>query len=88
MPYGVIESVRAWNKYEFIELVHRLDRDTSGVLLLAKSRPALLRAQKALKEGGVLVTLHFEHLPPALKAADNDLGAQISLGQLAKFFGG
>lgn len=51
LPYGVIESVRAWNRYEFIELCHRLDRDTSGVLLLAKSRPALLRAQQALKEG-------------------------------------
>lgn len=53
IPYGVIESVRAWNKYEFIELAHRLDRDTSGVLLLCKSRPALLRAQRAFKEGTV-----------------------------------
>lgn len=49
VPYGVIEIVRAWNKYPFIELAHRLDRDTSGVLLLAKTRPALLRAQRALK---------------------------------------
>ncbi|HEY0974282.1 MAG TPA: RluA family pseudouridine synthase [Solimonas sp.] len=49
VPYGVIETVRAWNRYDFIELAHRLDRDTSGVLLLAKSRPALLRAQRALK---------------------------------------
>lgn len=41
---------------------------------------------EAREEGGVLVTLVFEHLPPALKAADNDLGAQISLGQLASLF--
>lgn len=51
IPYGVIEAIRAWNKYEFIELAHRLDRDTSGVLLMCKSRPALLRAQRAFKEG-------------------------------------
>jgi uncharacterized protein YndB with AHSA1/START domain len=42
---------------------------------------------EAREEGGVLVTLYFERLPPALKAVDNDLGAQISLGQLAKLFG-
>ena len=53
IPYGVIEAARAWNKYEFLELAHRLDRDTSGVLLLCKSRPALLRAQRAFKEGTV-----------------------------------
>jgi 23S rRNA pseudouridine955/2504/2580 synthase len=51
LAYGVIEAIRAWGKYEFIELCHRLDRDTSGVLILAKSRPALLRAQKAFQEG-------------------------------------
>lgn len=49
IPYGVIETVRAWGKHDFIELCHRLDRDTSGVLLLAKTRPALLRAQRAFK---------------------------------------
>jgi 23S rRNA pseudouridine955/2504/2580 synthase len=49
--FGVIEAVRAWGKYEYVELCHRLDRDTSGVLLLAKSRKALLRAQGALREG-------------------------------------
>jgi len=31
--------------------VHRLDRDTSGVLLLAKKRSALLAAQAAIREG-------------------------------------
>lgn len=51
LSYGVIEAVRAWERYPYIELAHRLDRDTSGVLLLAKSREALLRAQRALKYG-------------------------------------
>lgn len=49
--FGVIEAVRAWGKYEYVELAHRLDRDTSGVLLLAKSRQALLRAQGAFRDG-------------------------------------
>jgi 23S rRNA pseudouridine955/2504/2580 synthase len=49
--FGVIEAVRAWGQYDYVELCHRLDRDTSGVLLLAKSRKALLRAQGALREG-------------------------------------
>ena len=51
LAYGVIEAVRAWEAYEFIELCHRLDRDTSGVLLLAKTRAALLRAQRAFQHG-------------------------------------
>ncbi|HUS23959.1 MAG TPA: RluA family pseudouridine synthase [Candidatus Binatia bacterium] len=49
--FGVIEAVRAFGTYEYVELCHRLDRDTSGVLLLAKSRPALLRAQAAFRDG-------------------------------------
>ncbi|MGB0954550.1 MAG: RluA family pseudouridine synthase [Panacagrimonas sp.] len=48
LDYGVIEAVKAWNRFEFVELCHRLDRDTSGVMLLAKSRAALLRAHQAL----------------------------------------
>jgi 23S rRNA pseudouridine955/2504/2580 synthase len=49
--FGVIEAARAWGGHEYLELCHRLDRDTSGVLLLAKSRPALLRAQAAFRDG-------------------------------------
>jgi 23S rRNA pseudouridine955/2504/2580 synthase len=49
--FGVIEAARAWGQYDYLELCHRLDRDTSGVLLLAKSRPALLRAQAAFRDG-------------------------------------
>ena len=50
LPYGVIEVLRS-ARQGYLELAHRLDRDTSGVLLLAKSRPALLRAQAAFREG-------------------------------------
>jgi 23S rRNA pseudouridine955/2504/2580 synthase len=49
IDYGLIEALRQLNKSEgFLELVHRLDRDTSGCLMLAKSREALLKLQAGL----------------------------------------
>ncbi len=48
---GLIEALRQVREdLDFLELVHRLDRDTSGCLLLAKSRPALLTLNAALKQ--------------------------------------
>lgn len=49
---GVIEEMRsARPQLKFLELVHRLDRDTSGVLLLAKKRTALVALHAALRAG-------------------------------------
>ena len=54
ISYGLIEQLRAARpKAKFLELVHRLDRDTSGVLLVAKKRAALLALHAALREGRV-----------------------------------
>jgi 23S rRNA pseudouridine955/2504/2580 synthase len=54
VSFGVIEQMRAESpQLEFLELVHRLDRDTSGVLLLAKKRSALLALHRLLREGGM-----------------------------------
>ncbi|MGH8622257.1 MAG: RluA family pseudouridine synthase [Burkholderiales bacterium] len=51
---GVIELLRLERLQErFLELVHRLDRETSGVLLLAKRRSALLALHRQLREGTV-----------------------------------
>jgi 23S rRNA pseudouridine955/2504/2580 synthase len=48
---GVIEQLRLERpKAKFLELVHRLDRETSGVLLLAKKRSALTALHKAIRE--------------------------------------
>ncbi|MEO5860938.1 MAG: RluA family pseudouridine synthase [Burkholderiales bacterium] len=50
---GVIEICRAARpELKFLELVHRLDRDTSGMLLLAKKRSALLGMHELLRDGG------------------------------------
>jgi 23S rRNA pseudouridine955/2504/2580 synthase len=46
---GVIEAFRVIrSEAPFLELVHRLDRETSGCLLLAKSREALLNLQQQM----------------------------------------
>ena len=47
---GVIEALRATGIYPKIELVHRLDKDTSGCLILAKDIPALRLLQKTLND--------------------------------------
>ena len=52
IAHGVIERLRASRpEARFLELVHRLDRGTSGVLLIAKRRPALLSLHAQLREG-------------------------------------
>jgi 23S rRNA pseudouridine955/2504/2580 synthase len=52
VAFGLIEQLRASRPQErFLELVHRLDRDTSGVLLVAKKRSALAALHAALREG-------------------------------------
>jgi 23S rRNA pseudouridine955/2504/2580 synthase len=49
---GVIEQLRRERpEGRFLELVHRLDRDTSGVLVLAKKRSALTDLHRQLREG-------------------------------------
>ena len=48
---GIIEALRIIRaELPFLELVHRLDRDTSGCLLLAKSRTSLLHLQQQMVE--------------------------------------
>ena len=51
ISYGVIEALKQLYPDQFIELVHRLDRDTSGCLLLAKNRDSLTRLHASLRDG-------------------------------------
>ncbi|CAN7502682.1 RluA family pseudouridine synthase [Acidovorax sp. LjRoot129] len=51
VSFGVIEQLRqARPQAKFLELVHRLDRDTSGILLVAKKRSALTHLQDQFRE--------------------------------------
>lgn len=50
LSFGVIEGLRALRpEARFLELVHRLDRDTSGILLVAKKRSALRHLHEQLR---------------------------------------
>src|SRR6478609_2140389 len=54
VSYGVIESLRASRpQTKFLELAHRLDRDTSGLLIVCKKRSALVELHRQLREGEV-----------------------------------
>ena len=54
VSYGVIEQLRtARPQAKFLELVHRLDRDTSGILMLAKKRTALINLHEQIREGRI-----------------------------------
>ena len=54
VSFGVIEQLRAAHpERKFLELVHRLDRETSGLLILAKKRSALTALHAALREGRI-----------------------------------
>jgi 23S rRNA pseudouridine955/2504/2580 synthase len=51
LSFGIIEALRAARPAETLELVHRLDRDTSGCLLVAR-KPAALRVLHAMMREG------------------------------------
>ncbi len=51
VAFGVIEQMRgARPQAKFLELVHRLDRETSGILMLAKKRSALVGLHEQIRE--------------------------------------
>lgn len=50
--FGVIETLRALRPNQSLELVHRLDRDTSGLMVIAKKRAALSQIQALMRDAG------------------------------------
>lgn len=54
LSFGVIEALRAARpEAPYLELAHRLDRETSGCLIVCKKRSALRRIHQMLREGGM-----------------------------------
>ncbi|MGH8182334.1 MAG: RluA family pseudouridine synthase [Rhodanobacteraceae bacterium] len=51
IAFGAIELLRAARPEEHLELAHRLDRDTSGVLVFARSRRGLVGVQELIRAG-------------------------------------
>ena len=80
---GAIEALRQLRGEGRLELVHRLDRDTSGILLLAKSRTALLALQEEMRSGGAqkrYMALLAGHLKPSPFRVDAPLRKQVLQG--------
>ncbi len=77
VSFGVIEQLRmARPDAEFLELVHRLDRETSGILLIAKRRMALKLLQEQFREretDKVYLTLVKGHWPANQRVIDKAL---------------
>ena len=48
--FGVIEAVRVATNKKYLELIHRIDKDTSGLLLIAKKRSVLKELQEQFRE--------------------------------------
>ncbi|MES2936464.1 MAG: RluA family pseudouridine synthase [Pseudomonadota bacterium] len=77
VSFGVIEQLRqARPQAKFLELVHRLDRETSGLLLVAKRRSALLALQDQFREretGKTYLALALGAWPANKKVIDQPL---------------
>ena len=77
VSFGVIEQLRmARPQAKFLELVHRLDRETSGILLVAKKRSALKNLQDQFRErqtGKTYLAVVLGHWPTNKKVLDKPL---------------
>lgn len=79
LAYGVVEALRALRpELPFLDLAHRLDRDTSGCLMLAKRRSALRALHALLRGDGV------EKRYLALLRGDPGRGARVVAEPLAR----
>ncbi|MCH8500329.1 MAG: 23S rRNA pseudouridine(955/2504/2580) synthase RluC [Aliidiomarina sp.] len=77
LSFGLIEGLRALRpQAKFLELVHRLDRDTSGVLLVAKKRSALRALHEQLRDKQmekIYLALVYGSWPGKIKSVDAPL---------------
>ena len=86
VAFGAIEALRALRPRDNLELVHRLDRDTSGLLILAKKRSAMTELQALLREdhgAGIhkrYLALLVGRLPDGMMAVDAQLHVGLRQG--------
>lgn len=76
LRFGAIDALRQLRPGSDIELVHRLDRDTSGCLLFAMNRKALLHLQQQLQTNAmdkIYETIVHGHWNPRLRCIDHPL---------------
>lgn len=89
ISHGAIEAMRALRPRESLELVHRLDRDTSGLLVIAKKRSALSELQALLREDDAVdgrgiakryLTLLVGRMPDGVMSVDAPLHIGLRQG--------
>jgi 23S rRNA pseudouridine955/2504/2580 synthase len=84
ISFGVIETLRALRPKESLELVHRLDRDTSGLLVIAKKRSALVELQALMREDGGIakryLALLVGRMPDGVMSVDAPLHVGLRQG--------
>jgi len=86
ISFGAIETLRALRPGQTLELVHRLDRDTSGLLVVAKKRSALSELQALLREdhgAGIrkrYLTLLAGRMPDGVMTVDAPLHVGLRQG--------
>lgn len=76
LPWGVIDALRQDRPGEYLELAHRLDRETSGCLVLARNGPALGHLSAQFRDGAVrkrYLCLMDGRLPEAVVDVDAPL---------------
>lgn len=85
VTFGVIEQLRMARPHAtFLELVHRLDRETSGILLVAKKRSALKNLQDQFREretGKTYLALVVGQWPANKKVLDKSLHKYLLQGK-------
>ncbi|MCD9026653.1 RluA family pseudouridine synthase [Luteimonas sp. BDR2-5] len=86
ISFGVIETLRALRPNQSLELVHRLDRDTSGLMVVAKKRSALTQLQALMREdhgAGIrkrYLTLLVGRMPDGVMTVDAPLHVGLRQG--------
>lgn len=82
LSYGAIEALRVLRpRAPFLELVHRLDRDTSGCLLIAKKRSAL-RAMHVLLRSGTVAKSYLALVKGAWAGGERRISVPLRKNQL------
>lgn len=84
ISFGAIETMRALRPNQTLELVHRLDRDTSGLLIIAKKRSALTEMQALMREEGGIAKRYLAlltgRMPDGVMSVDAPLHAGLRQG--------
>lgn len=80
VSFGVIEGLRALRPGQPLELVHRLDRDTSGLMVLAKKRSALAELQALMRKDGGMSKRYLALLVGRMPDGTMSVDAPLHIG--------